>query len=39
MEDKLETVVPLDKEYMMIMVMAEDKPPWTEKVELPKCKS
>ena len=29
MGDKLETGIPLDKGHKMIMLMAEDKPPWT----------
>ena len=33
--EKLETGVPLDKGHMMIMLMAEDKPLWTEQVDLP----
>ena len=32
--DKLEIGGPLDKGHKMIMLMAEDKPPWTEQVYL-----
>ena len=35
MGDKLETGVPLDKGHKMIMLMAENKPPQTEQVDLP----
>ena len=36
MGNKLEISVPLDKGHKMIMLMAEDKPPWTKYVDLPK---
>ena len=35
MGDRLKTVVPLDREHKIIMLMAEDKPPRTEQVDLP----
>ena len=36
MGNKSEISVPLDKGHKMIMLMGEDKPPWTEYVDL--CK-
>lgn len=36
MGDKLEIGVPLDKGHKMVMLMAEDKFPWTEQVDLPR---
>ena len=36
MGNKLEISVLLDKGHKMIMLMAEDKPPWTKYVDLPK---
>lgn len=36
MDDKLETSIPLDEGHKKIMLMADDKPPWTEKVQLPR---
>lgn len=35
MGEELETGVPLDKGHVIIMLMAEDKPLWTEQVDLP----